>query len=179
MSRNRFFENLLSDSALSCTVLCSIICIGWFQKIINIYAVNYAVCEVSFESWMVLQFSAIITSNIMSHTAQAKHYSEFELTIDTPYLALTGKLWGAYREDLGENWPTYKGNVLYCANSGTVFVAVWLRSCWRYHNNHPRMLLPCDWFLVVGVTMFPRTWQQQLVWPSSNSQMRMDVPWTT
>ena len=29
--------------------------------------------------------------------------SNFRLTKNTPYLALTGELWGAYCEDFGEN----------------------------------------------------------------------------
>ena len=32
---------------------------------------------------------------------------------DTPYLALTSKLWDVYCEDLGENWPHYNGRALY------------------------------------------------------------------
>ena len=39
--------------------------------------------------------------------------SDTELTRDTPYLALTGELWGVYCEDLGENWPRYNGTALY------------------------------------------------------------------
>ena len=31
--------------------------------------------------------------------------SDFKLTTDTPYLALTGELWGAYYENFEENWP--------------------------------------------------------------------------
>ena len=32
---------------------------------------------------------------------EVEHKSEFKLTKDTPYLALTGKLWDAYYDDLG------------------------------------------------------------------------------
>ena len=38
---------------------------------------------------------------------------DFRITTDTPYLALTGKLWSVYCEDLGENWPRYNGTALY------------------------------------------------------------------
>ena len=31
----------------------------------------------------------------------------------TPYLALTGELWGVFCEDLAENWPRYHGKALY------------------------------------------------------------------
>ena len=43
----------------------------------------------------------------------AKLKSDFKLTTNTPYLALTGELWGVYREDLGENWPRYNDTALY------------------------------------------------------------------
>ena len=33
----------------------------------------------------------------------AEHESDINLTINTPYLALTGELWGVYSEDSGEN----------------------------------------------------------------------------
>ena len=47
---------------------------------------------------------------------KAKHDTDFELTLDTPYLALTGKVWGVYREYFGENWPRYNGTALYFAS---------------------------------------------------------------
>ena len=34
----------------------------------------------------------------------AEHKSDLELTTHTPYLALTGELWGVCCEDFGENW---------------------------------------------------------------------------
>ena len=34
---------------------------------------------------------------------------DFRITRDTPYLALTGEIWGVYCEDIGENWPRYNG----------------------------------------------------------------------
>ena len=42
-----------------------------------------------------------------------EHESDFELTKDTPYLALTGKLWDAYCENLGGIWLCYDGTTLY------------------------------------------------------------------
>ena len=39
--------------------------------------------------------------------------SDFRITTDTPYLALTDELWGVYCEDIGENWPCYNGTALY------------------------------------------------------------------
>ena len=46
----------------------------------------------------------------------AEHVSDFNLTTDTPHLALTGELWGVYCEDFVENWPCYIGTALYFIN---------------------------------------------------------------
>ena len=46
-------------------------------------------------------------------TTVAESESDFRITIDTPYLALTGKLWDVYCEDFGENWRRYNGTALY------------------------------------------------------------------
>ena len=37
----------------------------------------------------------------------------FELTKDTPYLALLGELWSVFYEYFNRNWPCYKGFLLY------------------------------------------------------------------
>ena len=42
--------------------------------------------------------------------AAAEHESDLKHTIDTPYLALTGKLWVVCCEG---NWPCYNGTTLY------------------------------------------------------------------
>ena len=47
----------------------------------------------------------------MTETQQDK--SEFKVTKDTPYLALTGELYGVCCEDISENWPRYNGSALY------------------------------------------------------------------
>ena len=39
----------------------------------------------------------------------------FELTKDTPYLALSGELWSVFYEYFNRNWPCYKGFLLYCS----------------------------------------------------------------
>ena len=44
---------------------------------------------------------------------RAERKTDFKITTHTPYLALTGELWGVYRDDLGENWPRYNGTALY------------------------------------------------------------------
>ena len=43
----------------------------------------------------------------------AESASDIRITRDTPYLALTGELWGVYCEDFGENLPRYNGTALY------------------------------------------------------------------
>ena len=37
----------------------------------------------------------------------------FELTKDTPYLALSGELWSVFYEYFNRNWRCYKGFLLY------------------------------------------------------------------
>ena len=39
----------------------------------------------------------------------------FELTKDTPYLALSGELWSVFYEYFNRNWSCYKGFLLYCS----------------------------------------------------------------
>ena len=46
----------------------------------------------------------------------AEHKSNIKLTKDIPYLALMGKLWDVFWEDLGENLPRYNGTALYRIN---------------------------------------------------------------
>ena len=39
--------------------------------------------------------------------------SNIKLIKDTPYLTLTGELWGVFCEDIEENWPCYNGTTLF------------------------------------------------------------------
>ena len=41
----------------------------------------------------------------------------FELTKDTPYLALSGELWSVFYEYFNRNWSCYKGFLLYIAST--------------------------------------------------------------
>ena len=58
-----------------------------------------------------------IQYNMIQHISIALTETEYELEFeymkDTQYLALTGELWGVFREDFGENWPGYDGTALY------------------------------------------------------------------
>ena len=38
--------------------------------------------------------------------------SNIKLAKYTPYLALTGELWGVFCEDFKENWPRYNGTAM-------------------------------------------------------------------
>ena len=40
----------------------------------------------------------------------------FELTKDTPYLALSGELWSVFYEYFNRNWSCYEGFLLYVTN---------------------------------------------------------------
>ena len=50
----------------------------------------------------------------------------FELTKDTPYLALSGELWSVFYEYFNRNWSCYKGFLLYWANISPTYLAVWV-----------------------------------------------------
>ena len=43
----------------------------------------------------------------------AESESDFRITRETWYLALTGELWGVYCGDLGDNWLRYNSATLY------------------------------------------------------------------
>ena len=46
---------------------------------------------------------------------EAEYQSDAEFTKYTPYLTLTGELWGVFCGFLSENWPRYNGTALYMA----------------------------------------------------------------
>ena len=49
----------------------------------------------------------------------AESESDYRITTDTPYLALTGELWGVYCKDYGEHLPRYyNGTALYSGKRG-------------------------------------------------------------
>ena len=64
-----------------------------------------------------LQSSAFIMWSNLSRYYTAMTVAQIELdlriTTDTPYLALTGKLWDVYCEVFGENWLRYNSTILY------------------------------------------------------------------
>ena len=65
-------------------------------------------------------WSAVITrdhvyNKIVNITArtEAEYKSVFVATKHTPYLALTGELWGVFCENFVENWSRNNGTALY------------------------------------------------------------------
>ena len=66
-----------------------------------------------------LHSGAVITQpNNIQHCIQyfsywAENKPEFVFTTDTPYLALTGEVWGVYCMEFGTNWLRYNGTTLY------------------------------------------------------------------
>ena len=51
---------------------------------------------------------------------QAEYQSDAGSKKDTPYLALTGELWGDFCKYFWENWPRYNGTALYWETVGPV-----------------------------------------------------------
>ena len=80
---------------------------------------------------------------------EAKYASEVIFTKDTPYLALTGELWGVFCEDWGENWPRYNGTALYYYCYCRVLcwmcpMARGLQTHWMQHTYPPTLTsIPC------------------------------------
>ena len=57
--------------------------------------------------------------------------SDIRITTDTPYFTLTGKLWGVYYENFGENWPRFNGTALYLV---LCWVLLWYHSLALRHQ---------------------------------------------
>ena len=86
----------------------------------------------------------LICHNITYDTAiTAESKSDIRTTTDTPYLALTGELWGDYCEDLWEHWPRYNGTALYVTGS----------------SNHPRQVIYGRIHIVGCLHIFPKRHQ--------------------
>ena len=60
----------------------------------------------------------------ITSVTEAQYKSEFKLAKDTPYLGLTGELWGVFCEDFGENWLRYNGTALYFHSVSMVFCVI-------------------------------------------------------
>ena len=68
---------------------------------------------------------------------EPQHKLEFELTNITPYLALTGELWGIYCTDLGENKPNYNDTAPYIPCYDVTLLYIILSSlCYAYTQSY-------------------------------------------
>ena len=56
----------------------------------------------------------------------------FELTKDTPYLALSGELWSVFYEYFNRNWSCYKGFLLYI-HAKFFWMAAVTYACHKYN----------------------------------------------
>ena len=87
--------------------------------------------------------------------------SDFIITPDTPYLALTGELWGVYCEDLGENWLRCNGTIKAAAESyispcmGLLPVT---KSCGLRIHQGCRDRFPCHRGLAIPTCHTARAW---------------------
>ena len=106
-------------TSLVLTTLASGICITRPVHITLVFIWNIGILHIF--KWNTKQvksmslWRSLIHYDITSDTAitAAESESDIRITTDTPYLALTGELWGVCCEDLGENWPRYNGTALY------------------------------------------------------------------
>ena len=78
----------------------------------------------------------------------------FELTKDTPYLALSGELWSVFYEYFNRNWSCYKGFLLYmyCAVLHDIIIIIVLRWVDISHFSHV-LTFQSDFpifFLIIG-----------------------------
>ena len=69
----------------------------------------------------------------------------FELTKDTPYLALSGELWSVFYEYLNRNWSCYKGFLLYVST-----VAADPLTCHAMNSHGMYFYYFPDYFVAIG-----------------------------
>ena len=70
----------------------------------------------------------------------------FELTKDTPYLALSGELWSVFFEYYNRNWPCYKGFLLYMNSRMRLFMhAQWMFNPTAVEVRHERVMMMAGW----------------------------------
>ena len=121
---------------LICIRLPIIICVYEFYLTL-LYLENSLVFTINhYLSQMVWKTNHIIAYTVMCHKMWSnkhdihtvvqwlRHKSEFVFIKDTPYLILTGKLWGVCYRDFLENWQCYNSATL-CIN----MIFVWGHIC--------------------------------------------------
>ena len=89
----------------------------------------------------------------------------FELTKDTPYLALLGELWSVFCEYFNRNWPCYKGFLLYYLYGWGAYIES--TNCSLFHRTicmaggphwvHKLLFIPLYYLYGWGSTLSPQT----------------------
>ena len=116
---------------------------------------NSSVCNgVTAVLCYIIQLVALITQSDLTWHGMVmtkEHNSDLKPTEDTPYLALMGKLWNVYGQDLGENQLSYNHTVTSshsCSSQDEI-----LEIQRRYVNQHSRWHE--NWFYCV---LMSKTW---------------------
>ena len=105
-----------------------------------------------------------VITHIIAITA-AKHQSDFELTKDTPYLTLTGEIWGVYCENLEK--IGYIITASHCmwyniSNLGSIYAYhMWPALCYYIHSH---CLGDQSAFSRTQPFLAPLMWHGWLIW---------------
>ena len=130
------------------------------SNIMNIYEDMQIITKTStFEYHEYVQSSAVITwSNSTGTEAEYQWYAGS--TKDTPYLALTGELWGVF------NWLRYNSTALY------------LVSLWRFHTELLLFLLASDTicFVISSADNWQSVWDD-VKWASRSQRSNSTLFW--
>ena len=83
----------------------------------------------------------------------------FELTKDTPYLALSGELWSVFCEYFNRNWPCYKGFQLYydkkqCEKLGKMITSSMFKLLLSFIGNRCSRVLYSKWNYIYWVLAY-------------------------
>ena len=114
-------------AAYTCTTRSTCLLPGWFIKsgISATWGVLFKRSTLRLKKYkfkkkgLVVQWRPFITRFIIVNILESSilislhNMLPFELTKDTPYLALSGELWSVFYEYLNRNWSCYKGFLLY------------------------------------------------------------------
>ena len=101
----------------------------------------------------------------------------FELTKDTPYLALSGELWSVFYEYFNRNWPCYKGFLLYVLSLVQLDAVITLFSITQYWIPHCNDLtLNTDLWQTYTFVYLPY-WTQIILWTHYRQPLACPLWW--
>ena len=87
-----------------------------YLKGTRLYFGLFLICVCTIGSrYIAVEYNTILNKNTKGR--KPKLCSDYELTKDTPYLTLTGELWGAFSGFFREELPRDIENILYCGES--------------------------------------------------------------